>query len=190
MAHRSIAAFAVVSFLSFVSCQGSGSSGTGVTIPASDATSPTLTLGAGQPGGQNVAVNVGGSVQGFALPGKTGVVNLVATAKDPESGVQAVEIWVNQEIYTCTAILVCSKTGPGLLSQPTFESSSPKLNPGETTSEASVLAEALDLGTVISQGTVPADTTRTTTLIIWAEARNHLAGAARTPEIRLTLSEP
>lgn len=175
-------------FLSLVGCQPPNG---GITIPQSDGSAPELSLGAGQQGGQNVSVSAGGSSQTLTLTSKSGSLNLLATANDPESGIQALEIWVNKESVSCNlATNICTRTGPGLLGSPMFESTSPQKQPGETTAAGSILGEALDLSQQIPQGTVPAGRTLSVTLIIHAVAVNHLGGRTQTPEIRATWSEP
>jgi hypothetical protein len=185
--------FSIILLLPLSACQQctGGSSGGGITIAQSDGTPPTLSLGAGQPGGQNVSVSVGGSAQNMKLTSKSGALNLLASAKDGESGVQALEIWVNKKTTRCdTATNLCSQTGPGLLAKPQFESTSPKKNPGETTPDASILADALDLSKEIPQAAPSAGNTLTVQLLFFARARNHLGGQAQTPQITATWSEP
>jgi hypothetical protein len=182
---------AAVTFSSCNSCNsGGGGSGGGITIAQSDSTAPTLTLGAGQSGGQDVTVSAGGSAQNMKLTSKTGALNLLATAKDPESGVQIVEIWVGKKTTSCDANGICKTTGPGLLGKPTFESTSPQKKPGETAAESSIMAQSLNLSTEIPQGSVPAGQSLTVTLIIHAVAVNHLGGRTQTPELTATWSEP
>lgn len=162
----------------------------GITIAQSDSTAPELALGIGQPGGNNVTVSGGGSGQNMVLISKTGVLNLLATATDPESGVQALEIWINKKTTSCDAGGICTTTGPGLLGQPTFDSTSPQKQPGETTSASSILAQAFDISVEIPQGSISADESLTVELIIYAVAVNHLGGRVQTPEIIATWSEP
>ena len=171
------------------SCPSSGGGG-GVTIPQSDSTAPSLSFGAGQPGGQNVSVSAGGSAQAMTLVSKSGPLNLLATAKDPESGIQTVEIWVNKKVTNCNAANICTTTGPGLLGKPTYESASAKKNPGDQTPDSSILAEALDLSTEIPQGGVAAGASRVVTLEMYAVAVNHLGGKTQTPQISATWKEP
>jgi hypothetical protein len=167
------------------------SSGGGITVPQSDGTAPELSLGAGQqqPNSTTYGVTAGGSPKTMTLTSKTGFLNLAATAKDQESGVQAVEIWMNRKTTTCMAG-TCTAPGPGLLSTPTYQSISPKKNPGETTSESSILLEALDLSTAIPQGGVLPGISRTVELIFFARARNNLSGQSQTPELTATWKEP
>ena len=97
---------------------------------------------------------------------------------------------MNKETTFCRANGICTKTGPGLLGKPSYESTSPQKKPGETTAESSILAESLNLSTEIPQGSLSAGETRTVTLIFFAVAKNHLGGQAQTPEITATWSEP
>jgi hypothetical protein len=183
-----VSLIAIIVLLLLIGCQPTGG---GITIPQSDSSAPGLTLGAGQQGGQDVTVSAGGSSQNMTLVSKSGPLNLLATANDPESGIQAVEIWVNKVTVSCNLTNdTCTQTGPGLLASPMFESTSPQKQPGDTASATSILAQALDLSQQIPQGNVAAGHTRTVTLIIHAVAVNHLGGRTQTPEIRATWSEP
>lgn len=139
-----------VLLLLIAGCPRNGDSG--ITIAQNDATAPTLTLGAGQPGGQDVTVSAGGSNQNMKLRSKAGLLNLLATANDPESGIQALQIWVSRRMTTCYANGNC--TGGNLETEqvPTFESSSPQKKPGETTAASSILGQTLDLSKKIPQG--------------------------------------
>src|SRR6266568_7009035 len=168
-----------VLFLLLTAC--SKSSGGGITIAQTDGTAPTLSLGAGQPGGQNVSVSGGGSGQSMTLTNKTGVLNLLDAATDPESGADTLQIWVNEKTTTCDAAGLCKTTGPGLLGKPTFDSTSPQKKPGETTAASSILAQALDLTKEIPQGSVLGGGTLTVDLIIYARAVNNLNGQTLTP---------
>jgi hypothetical protein len=184
----SINPLAVVLLLLLAGCP--PSPGGGITIAQIDSSVPTLTLGAGQPGGQDVSVIAGGSGQNGKLTSKTGALNLLATAKDPESGVQAVEIWVNKKTTSCDVNGVCRTQQPGLLGKPTFESTSARKKPGETTAESSILAQSLDLSQEIPQMSVPPGNSLTVDLIIYAVAVNNLGGRTQTPEITATWREP
>ncbi len=175
-------------FLLLTTC--SKSSGGGITIAQSDGTAPTLSLGAGQPGGQNVSVSGGGSGQTMKLTSKTGVLNLLATASDPESGVDTLQIWVNEKTTTCDAAGLCKTIGPGLLGKPTFDSTSPQKKPGDATAASSILAQALDLTKEIPQGSVPGGGTLAVDLIIYARAVNNLNGQTLSPVLTVTWSEP
>ncbi len=161
----------------------------GIVIAQNDSTAPSLTLGAGQPGGQGVSVSNGGSGENRKLTSKSGPLNLNATAKDSESGVQALEIWVNKRTTTCEGD-ICSTTGPGLLGKPMFDSTSPQKKPGETTAESSMMLQSLDLSLMIPQGSPPRGQSRTVDIILDAKAVNHRGGRTQTPTITLTWSEP
>lgn len=181
----------ILATVTFCSCPGGGGGGGGgITIPQNDSTAPTLTLGAAQPGGQSVTVNAGGSAQTLKLTSKTGALNLLATAKDPESGIQAVEIWVSNSTTFCDANKICKLVGPGLLGKPTFESTSAQKKPGETAADSSILADSVNLSTQIRQAQLQPGESLSVTIIIYAVAVNHLGGRTQTPEIKATWSEP
>lgn len=179
---------AAVTFSSCNSGNSGGGGGGGITIAQSDGTAPTLTLGVGQPGGQNISVSAGGSNQNMTLTSRTGSLNLLATAKDPESGVQAVEIWFNKESTFCRAAGPCTHVGPGLLGKPSFESTSPQKKPGETAADSSILAQPLNLSAEITRKLLPGESL-SVTLTFFAVAVNHLGGRTQTAEIRATWSE-
>jgi hypothetical protein len=176
---------AVVLLMGLTACPPGPGSG-GITVPQSDATPPQLSLGAGQPNGQNVTVSSGGGDATMNLNARTGVLNLLATANDPESGIQTVQIWIETKTTTCQAAGPCSSSGPGLNSQPTYESTSPAKHPGDSTSASSILAEALDLATTIPQGSAPSGGSLSVSLIMWAVAANNLGGRTQTPTLTAT----
>jgi len=185
---RAILAIATVLIVSAGNCQPGGGGG-GVTIPTSDATPPEITLGAGQPGGNQAAVSGGGSPQGMTLISKTGSLNLTATGKDQESGIQEVNIWVNRVRISCDGGGTCTQAGPGLLGAPEFQSASPPKNPGDQVSASSILAQALDLTMRIPQGTPSPGGSLTVRLLFFAEPINYLGGKTRTPTLTATWSE-
>lgn len=172
--------------LLFTACN---STSAGITIPQSDSTAPTLTLGAGQEGGGNdVTVTPGGSNQTMTLLKKTGSINLAATARDPESGVQAVEIWMSKLKSTCGADGVCALEGPSNAVK-IFESVVPQKMPGETTSESSILLQPLDLSKEIP-ASYPAGGSLAVELRLYAVAVNHLGGRTQTAELKVVWQEP
>ena len=188
--HIAIIGALAVLLLQLTGCPPFGGGGGGVTIAPTDATPPTLALGAGQPGGQNVSVSDSGEGQSMNITSKTGALNLLATAKDSESGVQTLEIWVNSEKTTCDAGGNCTLVGPGLMGKPMFSSTSPAKNSGDVTAESSTLADALELSAEIPQAGPPAGGSRTVTLSFFAVAVNHKGGRTQTPEIKATWREP
>ena len=180
--------FAVV--VGLAGCDGSsGSSSGGITIPTSDSTKPTLTFGVGATDDANAKATVssGGSAATVTLSVKTGQLNLLATAKDPESGIQKVEIWQQEKVTRCSGG-VCSTAGPGLIGAPLSTASEPQKQPGDTTTETSLLADHVDLATHI--GSAAAGDTYALEWEFWAEARNHLGGTVKTPTITVKYSEP
>jgi hypothetical protein len=163
--------------------------GGGIVIAASDPTPPTLNFGIGQPNnGPNVTVSAGGSDQTAKLIAKTGVLNLLATATDPDSGIQSLQIFADAAVTVCSGGS-CSGGNHGLNGAPLFDSTVPKKNPGETTSASSILAQALDLTQFIPQGTPAPGTTRMTDIEMFAVAKNNLGGTTNTPAIHATWSE-
>jgi hypothetical protein len=169
---------------------GSGGGGGGITVPQSDATPPTLSVGAGQQGGPNLSASPGGSTQNGTLVRKTGPLNVLISANDPESGVQSVEIFYTSTVTICGASLCTGPPTHGLVGAPRFSSTSPQKLPGQIATASSTLADVLDLTAEIPQPAVAAGNTRIVKLYIWGRARNNLGGAATTPELVLTWKEP
>src|SRR5436190_4159703 len=120
-------------------CDGNGSSSGGITIPSSDSTNPTLSFGVGATDDANAMATVkdGGSDVTVTLTVKTGSLNLFATAQDPESGIQKVEIWWNETKTTCSGGN-CTKDRPALLGGPLSTASEPQKQPGDTTTASSL----------------------------------------------------
>ncbi len=177
-----VLAFTLASAVGLAGCPGSGSSSGGITIPSSDSTKPTLSFGVGATDDANAkaTVNAGGSDVTVTLTVKTGSLNLLATAKDPESGIQKLEIWWNETKTTCSGG-TCTKVGPALLGGPLSTASEPQKQPGDTTTASSLLADTVDLTTHI--GSAPAGGTYDLVWEFWAEARNHLNGTVKSPTI-------
>jgi hypothetical protein len=167
-----------------------GGGGGGITIPPSDATPPTVTLGIGQQNGPNVSVSAGGSTQNATLVRKTGPLNLLITANDPESGVQAAEIFYTSTVMYCDPSGCSGPAAHGLVGVPRFSSKSPQLQPGQTTSASRTLLDVLDLTAEIPQPAVASGSTRIVKLYLWGRARNNLGGTVTTPELVLTWKEP
>ena len=188
--NHNITLIAIILILLLSGCQNSSSGG--ITIPQSDSTPPALTLTAGQPGGQNVSVSAGGSKQSLTLISKTGELNLSAAARDPESGVQALEIWLDRIITSCDISgpeELCSTTSPEQFGK-LFESIAPQKLPGETTGESSIMFQVLELSTYITQGNVPEGQRRIVELRLHAVAVNHLGGRTKTPFLKAVWTEP
>ncbi|MEV6305367.1 hypothetical protein AB0M02_38555 [Actinoplanes sp. NPDC051861] len=162
-----------------------GSDSGGITIPESDGTGPTLTLQAAATasGGESAAVSGGGSAQSMTLHAKTGHLNLAASAKDPESGIQSLEIWLIPTITRCEGD-PCSVSQPEVR-DPRFVSSVPQRSPGQQASEASIMLEALDLTAELTQ-TPPPGGSVTVEWRLSARAKNHLGTETRTPELKVT----
>jgi hypothetical protein len=182
-AHPLQSVVACVLLFSVTGCSRTTSSSSGIQIAPSDDTPPTISLGAGQGGGQNVSVSAGGSAQNMKLNARTGSLNLLATAADNETGIRALEIWMTRRTTTCNES-TCTSQGPGIPGKPRFESTSDQMSPGETTASSSVLAQALDLSQEIPQGATSVE------LVFFGRARNHLGGSSQTPSLKVTWSGP
>ena len=186
-----VLALALVIGVGLAGCDGSGgSSSGGITIPSSDQTKPELSFGVGasdEPTAK-ATVSAGGNDVIVTLNVKTGSLNLFATAKDPESGIQKVEIFMDETKTTCDSAGICAKVGPGLVGAPLSTSSEPQKQPGDTTTATSLLADTLNLPTHI--GSAPAGGTYDLVWEFWAEARNHLGGTVKSPTITVKYHEP
>jgi hypothetical protein len=159
---------------------GCGGGGSGPTVPASDASPPTLTLQAGQQGGGGTSVTAGGSGATLTLTAKTGPLNLSAAGNDPESGMQTVQIFVNTKVTRCHGT-ACSGSGQTLSAIPRFQSSGPARLPGETFSASSILADAIDLAQEIPQTPPPPGDKIIVEFEVQAKAVNNLGGRTQTP---------
>jgi hypothetical protein len=166
-------------------------SSTGITIQASDSSSPDLTLGvqATASGGPGATVSAGNGAQAFTLTARTGSLNLLATASDQETGVRSVEIWVERTVTHCPGVAVCTGGNPPLLGAPEFSSSGPVKPAGATTSPSSVLADVIDLAAEIPSTPPAHGTSRTIRWRFWSEAENHLQRRSETPDIEVVFHE-
>ena len=86
-------------------------SGAAVTIPATDATPPAMTLDVHLPDGKLVTLVPGSSGTADVTSASGGTVTLIAKATDPE-GVRDVQLWVQDE--NCHVGQPQSCSGPGL----------------------------------------------------------------------------
>lgn len=182
----------IILTLGLAACQGTGSSTGGVTIPESDGTPPeaTLQVAVAASGGDSAAVSTSsGNSQSMTLRAKTGQLNLAASAKDSESGVQDLQIRLSMRVTTCDGN-ICETSEPLNSSDPPlFSSKSPQKKPGETTAESSIMFESLDLTQKIPQGSPAPGGTITVLLSFWVKAVNHLGASAQTPHIEATYRE-
>jgi dienelactone hydrolase len=170
-------------------CTGDGGNG-GVTIPTSDGSPPELSLGAGVTGGgPNVSVNTGGSDATLELRTKTGNLNLLASGKDPESGIRSLQIWINETTGSCASASPCSTRGPDLSGAPRFDSTDPPKQPGDKTSASSVMAQALNLSSEIPQS-APTGGSFSLRWDIYATSTNYLDGTSQTRTITVTYHDP
>jgi hypothetical protein len=168
---------------------GSGGGG-GITIPQNDSTPPDFNLGVAEvkPNGPSIVVKPGGPDESLKLSAKTGTVNLLITAKDPESGVKETQMWISKTTTRC-AQNVCQTSGPGLLGSPSFKAGGQAKSPGETTAASSIHGESFDLAQEIPQAAPPPGSSLSVKLEFWAVAINHLGGRAETAKATLTWSE-
>jgi len=180
-----------VTLVTLMGCPSSGGGG-GVTIPTSDASPPGLTLGFALQGANGVSgtATVGGQTQTLTLPQKTGNLNSLATATDQESGILSVGIFMEADVVRCPFHSPCTgNLNHDLWSTPTFVLNSPKKNPGESASPSGILAQAVDLSTLITaKPTNPGDKV-TTTIWLMAQAQNQLNGTSQTAEAKVEFSE-
>jgi hypothetical protein len=168
--------------LAAASCGGGGGGGGGdVVIAQTDSTPPTLTLQVSEsgPNAQTYAISTPGPNQDFTLQRRTGPLNLLASAKDPESGIRSLKIFVTMATSGCDASGSCSAENFPLTSSsnPTFSSSEPQKSPGDRTSSSSILADSIDLASKIPvAGNLSPGETFTVAFEISAEAKSHLGG--------------
>ena len=165
-------------------CQDTGPPGAGrIRVPPADASPPTVTLTAWATaaGGPRVAVRSSGIERRMTLRAKSGALELVATATDPESGVRAVEIWVSKFSSFCSTA-TCTGGEPAV-SAPRVAWTVPRRHPGQTTAPGGTLPGALDLTGEIPQGPLAPRQARSVRLTIWAKASNNLRGTAETTKL-------
>jgi hypothetical protein len=170
-------------------CQDSGAGG--ITVAATDESSPNLSLGVAEEGASaSATVGTTGNDATVTVAAKTSKLTLVATATDNESGVQDVQIWViDPRTELCDAAGVCSGGAPGLTTGVRFDAPTPQVAPGGTTSASTILGQSLDLSQELDQAAPPAGHTRTTSFAVYAVAVNHLGGRAVTKRVTVTFSE-
>jgi hypothetical protein len=177
--------------ISAAACPVSGGGTTGgVTIPQSDSTPPEVSLSVAQQGsGTTVVVKSGGTAGSLNLTAKTGFLNLLASAKDTESGIQDLQIWIGTKVTTCDAGGICTKTGPPLLGAPRFSAPDVTKSPGDTDADTSIMAQAVDLAQEIPQAAPPSGGSRNVTIDIWAVGLNNLGGRAETAHVNVAWQE-
>jgi hypothetical protein len=170
--------------VSLTACEDTGPPGPGrISVPRADASPPTVTLTARATAadGPRVAVRSSGIERRMTLRAKTGALELVATATDPESGVQAVEVWVSKFSSFC-GTATCTGGEPAVTA-PRFAWAAPSRHPGQTTAPGGTLPDALDLTREIPQGPLSPRQARSVRLTIWAKASNNLRGTTETPKL-------
>jgi hypothetical protein len=165
-------------------CQHTGPPGAGrIRVPPADASPPavTLTARATAADGPRLAVRSGGTGRRVTLRAKTGALELVATATDPESGVQSVEIWVSKFSSFC-GTATCTGGEPAVAA-PRVAWAAPRRHPGQAAAPDGTLPAALDLSREIPQGRLAPGQARSVRLTIWVKASNNLRGTTETPRL-------
>lgn len=174
------------------STDGGGSSGT-ITVPSSDGSPPELSLqvAATEAGGESAAVVNGGSIQRISLHTKTKGLNVAASAKDSQSGIQRVEIWVRVRTLLCKGD-DCTPVGEDKGTEaPRFVDENSPIEPGKSGAvESSVMFEFVDLTKEIVQSPAPGGSSRLVSLEIYVKGGNHLNGISSTPIIEATYKGP
>jgi hypothetical protein len=156
----------------------------GISVDPNDQTPASVGLQASEanPGAQTVSAGALGTTTNLAVRQRTAVMNLLATAKDSESGVQALQIWGDLTLTTCVGA-ICTQSHP-LLGAPLFDTSEPKKGAGEQDEESTLMLEPLDLS-----GLIPANAT-SAQLDLWAEAFNHAGLDSKTGQVRVSWRAP
>jgi hypothetical protein len=154
-------------------------------VATSDGTGPTVSLSLEHDGNATSTSN-----PKLVLSSKTGKLNLVANAEDDESGIQTLEIYVDKISYSCpTQGGTCSVPSHGLQRTPTFQSSTPKKNPGDAMTPSSVMLQWIVLDQAIPQTPPAQGTTRTVEWEVHARAVNNFGTEAVTPLLYAVWSE-
>lgn len=165
-----------------------------ITIQQSDATPPTISLQVAVVGGNSTtSVSSGGSPATLSLTSKAVTLNIAATAKDPESGIQAFEIDIGNSLtVTCQASGTCTQSGPGNVS-PMWTSNNSQLHPGDRAVSSSIMLESLipsATGLLHPAAVAPAGGTLTESFTVSAKARNQLGGTSSTPDLTVRSKLP
>jgi hypothetical protein len=179
---------AVIALASGIGCGGGGGGG-GVLIPETDNTPPTLGLLLDPEFGQSVAVGAGGANETTSITRRTGKISFLASAKDSESGVRLIQIWLTKATIRCDSGGVCTQTGPGLAGKPRFESDFGAKNPGDTTPADAIYGGTFEVEPEIGPGQPPPGGSLTTKLEVWAVSRNHRAAESKTAVATVALRE-
>jgi hypothetical protein len=161
----------------------------GITIPETDDTAPTLGLLVDPEFGVNISVSSGGMNEATTIHRRTGKISFLVSAKDSESGIRRLEIWMTNTTTTCDSGGMCTKRGPGLAGQPRFDADFGEKNPGDQTSETALMTQELQVESEIGSGMPPPGGSRTVKLEFWGAARNHRTGEAKTAIAAVTLQE-
>lgn len=162
-------------------CGGNGDDIGGVDL--ADSTPPAVGFSAAvYQQGPTIEAGPEGSTRTINVRSRTAVLNMIASAKDSESGVQELRIWSSTSYTTCLGgTNLCTKHEP-LVGDPLFYSNEPKRAEGEAARESASLLEPLDLSFLIPEGS------REATIDLWAEGFNHANRKADTGVISVTWS--
>jgi hypothetical protein len=172
-----------------VGCNPGGHSTGGITIPQSDNSPPEASLQvAATVGTGEGSVSAGGSGTSFTISAKTGNLNIAATAKDPQSGVRELQVFMTKAVTVCAGDLCSGGTHPAA-TQPVFASTGPTKAPGQQVSESSLLLNFIDLATQIPQAPPSPGHSRHTEFRFFVKATNYLGGTAQTPTLEVRHSE-
>jgi hypothetical protein len=119
---------------------------------------------------------------------KSGPLYFSAVGRDPETGIQDVQIWVSVKSSFCDAES-CTGDSGGLIGAPRWTSTSPKKNPGEPMSETSLLLEWVELGTALYQGRLMPGESQFTKWTAHAVVKNNLGMTTTTGDVTATFFE-
>jgi hypothetical protein len=120
---------------------------------------------------------------------KTGPLYFSAVGRDPETGIQDVQIWLEWSSEFCDVFDQCFGDGSGLLGAPAWTSTSPQAHPGEPMSESSLLVEWVELSTSIGQRPLLPGETRFKSWKAWVVVKNNLGMSTQTAPVSATWSE-
>jgi hypothetical protein len=166
-----------------------GDNGDNVRIAETDGTPPIVELQVDPEFGANIGVSSGGPNQTTTISRRTGKISLEASAKDSESGIRRLEIWLSTTTTICLPDQLCKQRieDPG---QPLFEVDFGQKNPGDSTPRTDHLLRELEVEPYLGASPPPPGGTRSVKFEFHATATNHLAGKASTSFAFVTFSGP
>lgn len=191
-------AASTLALLLMASCAGCGGDGNGgggggtpvdgITIQPNDTSGASLSFQLAQAnGGDTVSVTAGGGPASVRLFSRTDPLNMIVSAKDSESGVQELQIWVTRATCHCDDEQ-CSACNHPLVSAPEFKFSRPKQQPGTVVPDSSIYAEIIDVTKCCPRipASGPASGTSFVEYDVWAVAINHSGLKSQTRTITAT----